>query len=341
MERIPVIKPSVEPAVDHPDQPAWQMVEQLKRRSHFRRATQISPDTWIEGEKKFRIEVIRSGQDPTLTAVHKMFERTFGEEEVDPEEFLRTAVEGITPWGTPDSRYLILTAKNEKGKLISTITGAQLDIEDEQGQLTGETVLYIGYAVTDPKIRQGGLARELYISMVMEAAQQAQREGKRLKFAIGECTWTSEKFWNKVGWKRVYTQTGGKKEYTELPYVQPALDYDPATGAPTEEAGEMPEHLMVDAFGNAVPNKTDLQRAVQSLYYFCNEWPPEAFTTPGAFEQQQVYLAGIRTDLKKFLDDSGQLILLDAEKREQALQVGLIIHEHQAANQGNTGEEDF
>jgi len=61
----------------------------------------------------------------------------------------------------------------------------------------------------------------------------------------GECTWSSERAWNSVGRRRVYVQTG-PNEYSELRYVQPALNFDVKTGLPTEDAGEASEHIMVD-----------------------------------------------------------------------------------------------
>src|SRR5260370_39938670 len=64
--------------------------------------------------------------------------------------------------------------------------------------------------------------------------------------------------------KWVYVQTG-PNEYSELRYVQPALNFDVKTGLPTEDAGEASEHIMVD-FLEGEPDKGRISTSVESIH---------------------------------------------------------------------------
>lgn len=324
------------------ESPARRTAILIREKSDFHRSDGASPNCTIEREgRKFKIDVIESGKDAALSDVQKLFEDTFGEEEVDTEDLLRTSVDGVTPWGTEDSRYRIITVRDEEGKLVATISGATLDMLDEAGAPTGEATYFVGYAVTNPNARQGGIAREAYVSALMDAAIEAESRGVRLKFAIGECTYTSEKFWNNIRWKRVYSQTGDKKEYTELKYVQPALAFDEDTGEIAEDAGEVPEHLMIDGLGPETPSKEDIERAYLAIMHFNTDWPEEAFSNKDAHTKHHKYLGEIKSNFKKFIDKNGQLIFLDIKDREKAKEAGVTIHEYSDADHGETGEEDF
>lgn len=324
------------------NQPVWRTIEILKERSKFHRAEENFPTGFIEiGDKRFQIESVESGADPVLRDVQNLFEKTFGAEEVDREDVLRNAIDGKSPWGTPGIKYKIFTLKDSEGRLVSTLTGAQLDLLDAKGKPSGETAFFIGYAVTEKDIRQSGLARELYISALMRIAAEAEAQGKKLKFAVGECKYQSERFWNSVGWKRAYAQTGDKKEYSELKYIQPALDFNEETGEVAADAGTAPEHLMVDAFGAEPPDKEAALKAVQAIYNYNNVWPREAFSNEMAYEKHLKHTEDLEREMKEFLDGSGQLIFLDFTSRQKARVAGVKIHEHIEADRGETGKEDF
>ena len=203
-------------------QPAWRAATNLEAESKFTRINPDSPATEIEmNGERFSIQSIESRDDPTLTEVQALFEKTFGAEEVDPEEILRSAVEGKTPSGTKDIKYRVFVVKNSKGEVISTVTGGILDLPGGGSEKRKEKMFMVAYAVTDKNARQYGLAREAYISAIKDAALRAEREGNTLGFAAGECTYTSEQFWNKVGWRRVYMQVpDAQNKYEEVRYVQ-------------------------------------------------------------------------------------------------------------------------
>lgn len=324
------------------NEPAWQMIERLQKESKYERSDTHSANCTIECEgKKFRIEVIESREDPSLSEVQQIMLDTFGEEEVEDEEVMRSSIAGKTKWGTDDSLYRIVTMRDEQEKIVSIFTGSQLEMLDEEGEPNGESVYFVGYAATTPEAQQKGLAREAYISAMIDAAKQARTSGNTLKFAIGECTHTSEEYWNKVGWKRIYAQKGEEKKYVELKYIQAALDFDPETGKIADDAGEAPEHLMIDSFGRMPPNKVDIKKAYEALTYFCVDWPREAFTSDKAHKTQQKYLEKIKTKFNKSIDSATRFIFLDKENREKAKKQGVKITEHTAADKQETGEEDF
>lgn len=324
-------------------QPAWNAATQLEADSKCIRTNADSPVTEIEiSGEKFRIESIESKDDPTLSEVQTLFEQTFGEEEVDPEEVLRSSVEGKTPWGTDDINYRIFIVKNAEGKVISTVTGGMLDLESNDIEKTKRTMFMVAYAVTDKRVRQHGLAREAYISAIKDAAIRAERQGKHLSFAAGECTYTSEKFWNKVGWKRVYMQVPGEEnKYEETRYVQPPLDFDPATGEPAEDAGEAPEHLMIDGFGSDALSKRDLKDVIRAFYQWNNRWPQQAFKNKDAFTRHNTLVDEIESVFGNDLNEHGDLKLLSQEERKKSQEEGVLIKDYVVADHGNAGQEDF
>ena len=327
------------------NQPALKAAEALTQKSRFRRSSLESPNCELEiGEKKYSVELIERRDHPDLAQVQNLLVDTFSEAEVDPEEILRAAVEGKTPWGIGDLPYRVYAIKDAEGKAVSMLSGGLLEMRDREGNDSGESMFMVGYAVTDKNARQGGLAREAYISALIGAAADAEAQGRKFAFAAGECTYTSERFWNNVGWKRVYAADapGETKSYGELKYIQPAVDFDEETGEPTEGAGEAPEHLMIDSFNRMPPTKEQIAQTVEAFYLWCNKWPREAFATDAAYENCMRYVEGFEQKFRKELEDAGQIIFLDQPSREKALQKGISIREYEEADhKEESGEEDF
>jgi hypothetical protein len=130
--------------------------------------------------------------------------------------------------------------------------------------------------------------------------------------------------------RRVYIETASD-QYTELPYIQPALEFDPKTGLPAEGSGEVPEHLMVH-FLDGEPDKERLASAVDGIYRWCNIYPEGFFRNVQAYEAHKVYVAKIRNHLANFVFNSGHLRLLSANEREICRQQGTKIIEHWPAD---------
>lgn len=327
------------------EQSAWNRVRELQKASIFTRMDPNSPEgrmTNPEG-REFVIEAVRNPEQAEVGEVQSLLERTFGEEEVDPQDALRLGLEGKTEFGTPDiAKYKIYAVKDSEGKVVSTVTGGLLDVKTKNGDPTGKTIFMVGYAVTDPSCRQGGLAREAYISALMDCAMEAQRTGKRFAFAAGECTYTSEKFWNKVGWERAYKKVEGEEEkYRELKYVQPPLTFNPDTGEPAEDAGAVPEHVMIDALGGGKPTERDLSETIWAFYRWSSIKPREAFTSDEAYQNHLRYAEGLCDDFGGELSQDLELAFFTGEERKQARERGALFREHVAADHGRAGKEDF
>jgi hypothetical protein len=331
-------------------QPAWKTIEKLQGESPFERSDRHSASCTIESEgKKFTIEVIESSEDPRIDNICRMLRNTFSAAEVDPPKVTREAVDGYSKdWDTKFPKYRLIEIRRENGKLACVFTGAQLDVLNENGEPTGEAVYSVGYAATSSDVRQHGLAREAYISALIDASKEARAEGKTLKYAIGECTYTSEKFWNNVGWKRIYAKTG-EKELTELEYIQPGLDFDESTGQPIlieDEDGQLkrpecPEHLMVDSFSQNPPDTKELARLHEALLHYNGDWPPSAFETPEAHQTHVAYMAGFKEKMASYLNQHSELAFLTATERESMKAEGIKIREYKKADNGDAGKEDF
>ncbi|MEO8065543.1 MAG: hypothetical protein ABI643_01655 [Candidatus Doudnabacteria bacterium] len=325
-------------------QPALSKADSLIAESKYQRSNIDGPNTRIERDgHQYSIEAIEQGDSKDIKKVQDLFVKTFGKEEVDPISVMRSAVDGTTAWGTKDiTRYQINVIKNEKGDVQSTVAGGLVELQDASGKPSGEATFMIGYAVTDSDVRQGGLAREAYISALMGAAQEAQKRGLKLVSASGECTSTSEHFWNSIGWKRVYgEEKADPKTAQELQYVQPALDFSEKTGKVARDAGAAPEHLMLDSFGGKPLTKDNIIETVDAFYRWCNKWPREAFANDKAYQKHLEHVDGIMAKFQEQLDSLGDLKALSAAEREQLTKTGLKLKEHKAADHNSAGKEDF
>ena len=154
---------------------AAEALERLMEKSKFTRLDRENPDTVIELKgRQFTIEKIPDGQSETIKDVQDLFGRTFGEEEIDPEEILRAAIDGKTPWGQDDmTRYNVHVIKDESGEVVSTVTGGRLQLRNADGTPLDKQMFMVAYTVTDEKARLGGLAREAFGN---DAALERHRE---------------------------------------------------------------------------------------------------------------------------------------------------------------------
>lgn len=320
---------------------AKRSMERLMEGSPFARQNPDSPNTTIElGERKFTVSSIENGEHPDVEAVQNLLVKIFGEEEVDPIEYLKSGIEGKTPSGEEDeTAYRVHIVKDEEGNIVSMVSGGLMDL---RGVGEYKSMYMVAYAVTDPDSREKGLAREAYISAIIDAARSAAAEGKELAMVAGECTYTSERFWNKVGLKRGYiSKVGNENEYRELEYVQPAIEFNKKTGAVKKGAGEVPEHLMIDTFGQQHPTKEVFMSAIDAFNRWCYNWAPDEFSSKKAYDAHASYIQGIKDAFESQFEEGGKIILLDGDSREKRRSTGLVIEEYVAADQQGAGEEDF
>jgi hypothetical protein len=167
---------------------------------------------------------------------------------------------------------------------------------------------------------------------MMQAAADAHSGGRRFSMIAGEATSGSERAWNSVGRRRVYVETG-PNEYSELRYVQPALDFDLNTGLPTDGAGEAAEHIMVH-FLEGEPDKVRMSAAVESIYLWCNTWPDDVFENEDACDAHLGYVAKLYEAFDAFMRANGPLRLLSAQEREQLRAEGIGIKDYIEADRG-------
>ena len=317
------------------NQPVWRDIKSLEQKNHIVRIPHDSAECQIEvNGQQFQIEVVESSTSPDLAAAYQLLIDTFQEDEVEVEDIFRADIEGKTDQGEPyyyQSKLYIL--KNSKGEVVSLIKGAHITLEDEDCSPTNKSMFIIEHAVTRVDWRGLRLAQQVYISALIDLSIEAEMQGKKLLFAMGEAVENSEKFWNKLGWKRVYAQNNdNSRYYTEVPYIQPALDFDPATGEITEGVKGVLEHLMIGGFGDHITSKTELCQAVRALYNNAAKWPRSDFESDDAYNKHVCYVEFLFKSFMDFFSSRSKIIFLDQGTRDRLRKKGVTIDEFMAAD---------
>ncbi|MBR1172156.1 hypothetical protein [Bradyrhizobium liaoningense] len=313
-------------------QPVWEVLPELMRVGKFEREGD-GPECAIRLDgSEYELRMLRSNDQGSVDEVQEMMEEAFGREEIDPIEVLKAGIDGKLLDGSRDvARYRFYAARDKSGKIQSIYAGGLLRMIEPA--LADEAVFMGAYGITRPESRRLGLARELYISSMMQAAADAHSQGRVFSMIVGECTASSERAWNSVGRRRVYVETASN-QYYELPYLQPALDFNRETGLPTEGAGAAPEHIMVH-FLNGGPDKARISAAIQRMYRWCNTWPQGVFKSEVAYDAHVHYVAKLHEDFNSFMQTNGSLLLLSAKEREQLRAAGTEIIEYTEADHDN------
>jgi hypothetical protein len=314
-----------------PQQPVWGVVAKLMAGSKYRRSPQ-GPECTIEAAgTKYKLSLVRANDENAIQEIQRFMEETFGQKEVDPIDVFKAGIEGKLLDGSKDiARYRVFTASDGMGNIQSVYAGGLIEMMNGQGNPSGKAMFMGAYAMTHPENRRRGIIRELYISSMMEAASDAFAADKKLSLVAAETSSSSERVWNTIGRRRAYIETG-LNEYTELPYVQPALEFEPQTGLPAEGAGALPEHLMLH-FLEGDADKIRLTAAVDSMYRWCNAYPESFFASARAYERHKAYIADIQNKLNDFIFSNGRLRLLSVGERAGLRQQGVTILEYTAAD---------
>lgn len=278
--------------------------------------------------QQYTIEVLDSPEHPSLPAAYDLLSQRFSSEELDPMEIMRDQMRGkrygheIDPNGT---KAILFAIKNEKGEVVTTLDGGVLPLRDEKGELTGESVFMVFYVTTKPELEGLGLGREIMITAYQYAAQEAKRRGVKLIGGAGECTWTSRKYWERLGWRRTYTEMQDGS-LAEVPYVQPPLAFELNTGEVEEGSGDAPEHFMIDFFDKKMEEDPAaaqrLARIVQAFYRTNNYINRQAFVDAHKEDEQaaeqayQRHVSAIRPHERAFLEavSRGKLKFLRASE---------------------------
>lgn len=324
-------------------QPVWRTIESLQARSRFKRESAGQFETTIEhAGQKYQIEKIKDPQGEDVKKAYDLLRSTFKPEELDPLENIEAAAQTHQELGDGYTTYIYLI-KDSKGEIANLLKGNNIVMKDAQGKRLDKTVFMIDYSVTPPDRRQTGLAREAYISALMDISSESEANGKTLAFATGEAVSTAETFWNRVGWKRAYVQAGtDKTHYEEVVYVQPPMGFDPDTGEIAPGAGNSPEHFMIDGFGVHTPSKQEVDQAIKGMYSIY-KLDRESFNNDAAYQRHLDHLSGLINRSEQFLNSHGQVIFLDGKSREHGRTQSLTIADFTEADEAlvHTGPEDM
>ncbi|RJQ35071.1 GNAT family N-acetyltransferase [Candidatus Parcubacteria bacterium] len=309
-------------------------MQRLIERSRYTRDDPSNFNTGLERNgEKFTTETIESIDHPDFPKMLDLFRKTFKPDEVDSPETMQQYME--------ESELLMHIMKNDKDEVVAALLGYRFDMGSNDPAFANKSIFGVDMVTTNPEYQRKGLARELYISAAMKAEKNAQAEGKKTSLAMGECTSTSEKFWNDVGWKRIYTVDTKNKKLTELKYVQPPVEFDAKTGKSAEGLSAIPEHFMTDSLERKTPPTKEEIAAVGAEWLSSFAEPQDSFESPEAYTTHEAMMQGYVDDFQKQLTGAERTVLLTERARRLLLRRGWSIEEHTAADGGVAGPEDF
>lgn len=263
----------------------------------------------------FTIEVLESPEHPHLPKAYELLAKKFGSEELDPLPILQDQMNGLRYGYEMGTRAVLFAIKDEKGEVVCTLDGGLLPLRNEKGEMEKDSVFMVFYVATEDRFKKSGFGREIMINAYQYAQAEAQRRKLNLLGAAGECTWTSQHYWERLRWRRAYIDNGAGP-IEEIPYVQPPLAFDLETGEVEEGAGDAPEHFMVlfaDPKAEKDPAlKNRLMGIVRAFYASNNYISPEAFSgaSPENPEAAQTahekHVSAIRPHEQKFQEQLAQ-----------------------------------
>lgn len=268
----------------------------------------------------YRFGLVDPKDTKSVRGVRRLWTNAYGKGEVEP---YSETVAGMS--GEYSVLYRIFAAWDDKGRVVAAIAGG-VDKLDEN-----EAVYMVGYMNTDPKHVRKGLARELVRLAIEQALSDAAQMGCSLVAITAEATSDSEEFWNAVGLARLYLQTGNINEYIELQYVQPALDFNPATGRPAEGAEEVPEHLMLGFFDREA-DKELVSKLVAAVLRWSHRWAREEFKSDEAYATHVAYTDFYQNTFDTFLHANGNLVGMTKADREGLIQKGVTVIDYALAD---------
>lgn len=313
------------------NQSIWAKIEELSQNSKGRRDV-LQPDCNVKLEgNNFEIHTIRSKEDPALEKVFDLLEKYFKEDELNTRESFIRKMEGLTKDGDKRPAYRCFYVEDENKNVIATRVAENFPLQDKEGKETNENIFYGLYIVIDKEYQSTGLARELYISALIDAAVESQKENKDLTALVAECTPASEKLMNTVGLKKIYFKD--ENQFKEFEYYQPAIEFDTETGENTTQ--EVAEHIMVyNTPKKGILNKELFHEILSSLYQqYQNNYKEKAFKTKEAFEKYTNYYNNLKIKTKEDINNQGELVMLSITEQEEQIKNGSEIIHFEKANQ--------
>lgn len=313
------------------NQSIWPKIEELAQNSKGERDV-LRPDCNLKLEgNNFKINTIRSKDDPALEKVFDLLEKYFKEDELNTRESFMQKMEGLTKNGDKRPAYRCFYVEDENKNVIATRVAENFPLQNKEGGQTNENIFYGLYIVIDKDYRSTGIARELYISALIDAAIESQKEKKDLTALIAECTPASEKLMNTVGLKKVYFKN--ENQFQEFEYYQPAIEFDTDTGENITQ--EVAEHIMIHNTPAKGPLTKELFHQILSSLYqqYQNNYPEKSFKTREAFEKYTQYYNNLKEETKIKMENQGELVMLSIAEQEEQVKNGAQVLHFEKANQ--------
>lgn len=302
-------------------------INELLAKSHYSYLGERGVDCVIKNRdgEEFEIKKIENNNDPKLKDIISLLKETFSKEEIDSDEVFMAAVDGKSPWGTSRDKYRVVSIYDENKELSAACIGSVLNIKNLDKVSANEMIFFVEYMATNQNLKKSGLAREAYISSLMDAAKIAKENNKNLNFSAGECTSSSEHFWNSMGEKRMYIKLNN--EYKELSYISPGVNFDKENGIVALNDIKTPLHLMTCFFGDEKISKEKI-KDIYGIIVSSEMWPKEAFSNDEAYEKYSQYMQNLKNKFIESLESQGDLVLLSAEEREDVQKEGFVVSEN-------------
>lgn len=267
---------------------------------------------------EFFIKRIKENNSAEVEKIKKFLEE-FDPKESDPEEIGRNITHNQYGY------YLVENAEGEQivygqRSLIKFLPRDQIQGEPEKA------MVFVGHTTTRGDFRRKGLAKELVITLLEDSAEQSKSQNWNLEVFIGECTRSSERFWNAVGWKRLYLEDKDGN-YHEVPYIQPPIFWvDKEKGIPgNPETGKeggvdelsAKEHLMLMLTdGRQELQINELMPMIRKIYE--DNYEGKDFEGDREWPAIMKVLQGILDKFENALNqaEENKIILLSAGERE-------------------------
>lgn len=258
-----------------------------------------------------------------MEEVYKLLVDTFETAEVDPHDHFLACAEGKTVRGDEGSvRYHITVAINDNRILAAYVWGTT-PLVDKNNKQTDKLLFSGFYAVTLSTLRQKGMNRELYLSALIRAKEEAENQGKKISVIVGDVVQDAQRSWNRLGRRRLFMQMG--THVLEIPYLQPSLLFDERSGMPHDDMkGAVNEHLMIHLMEEDDLSPDFVSSIVRTLYWWSAQQMLPALRTQTA---KKVYLGTVerwQNKCDQLLSAGGEIILLTMRQQEEMESRGFI-----------------
>lgn len=270
----------------------------------------IDTDLLFRGEK-LKLFLVDPEDFQTINQAYTLLRKFFVRGDLISQNALIRNMHGYSKHFKERPKYRLFVVKNQGGEIIGVRIMEQIPLVGSMN----ENILYAIYIALDNRYQgMTGIAKQLYVSSLIDSAIEADKVGKKIVSIVAECSDATENLQNSVGLKRVYFKRGDV--LTELNFKQPYLSFNPITGYPTDPVGkENKDHFMISFFDNETISKDDLLDQVISLFvkYESNKIESD-FRDERGFINYHKYFLNIEEEIKRQFE-TGDIFLLSKMER--------------------------